>query len=76
MAATIRRQIAALGILESSRCGAKEDRQGLPWICPVGKLGTTTGWMEPLEVLPCAVFVANLATDFRFYRNQSSSCRL
>ena len=74
--AGFRRQIAALGVPESSRCGAEGDRQGSSWIRPVGKLGRSAAWMEALEVLSCALFVVDSAAELRFYRNQSSSCRL
>ena len=64
-----RRQIAALGVPESSRCGAEGDRQGSSWIRPVGKLGRSAAWMEALEVLSCALFVVDSAAELRFYRN-------
>ena len=67
--AGFRRQIAALGVPESSRCGAEGDRQGSSWIRPVGKLGRSAAWMEALEVLSCALFVVDSAAELRFYRN-------
>ena len=74
--AGIRRQVAALGVPESSRRGAKDDRQGSSWSRLPCWLGTTTDGMEALEVLPCGLFVADSAVGFRFFRFQSSWCRL